>query len=115
VVAIGFAWGTDAGYAINPARDFGPRLASFVTGYGGAWRDQYGNFYFWVPIIGPIIGAVLGAGLYDVLVGRHLPVSDEDEEPGRTPTDPELDHARHSDTAAVQDADMTERRTETRG
>jgi glycerol uptake facilitator protein len=84
VVAIGFAWGTDAGYAINPARDFGPRLASFVTGYGTAWRDQYGGIYFWVPIIGPIIGALLGAALYDLLVGRFLPVSDDDEEPGRT-------------------------------
>ncbi|SDX80508.1 glycerol uptake facilitator protein [Modestobacter sp. DSM 44400] len=91
VVAIGFAWGTDAGYAINPARDFGPRLASFLTGYGGAWRDQYGNFYFWVPIVGPLIGGVLGAGLYDVLVGRHLPIADEDQEAGRIPTDPETD------------------------
>ncbi len=53
VVAIGMAWGTDAGYAINPARDFGPRLASFFTGYGSAFRDQYGNLYFWVPIVGP--------------------------------------------------------------
>src|SRR5690242_5202100 len=58
VVAIGMAWGTDAGYAINPARDFGPRLASFITGYGTAFRDQYGGLYFWVPIIGPLIGAV---------------------------------------------------------
>jgi glycerol uptake facilitator protein len=93
VVAIGFAWGTDAGYAINPARDFGPRLASFLTGYGGAWRDQYGDLYFWVPIIGPLIGAVLGAGLYDLLIGRSLPISDEDQEAGRTPTDPEADRA----------------------
>jgi glycerol uptake facilitator protein len=116
VVAIGFAWGTDAGYAINPARDFGPRLASYLTGYGSAWRDQYGNFYFWVPIIGPLIGGVLGAGLYDLLVGRFLPVSEEDQEPGRTPTDPETDTAaRHAETPAPRAADAVERRTETRG
>ncbi len=60
VVAIGMAWGTNAGYAINPARDFGPRLATFLTGYDGAWRDQYGNLYFWVPIIGPVVGGLIG-------------------------------------------------------
>jgi glycerol uptake facilitator protein len=85
VVAIGMAWGTNAGYAINPARDLGPRLASFLTGYGGAWRDQFGDLYFWVPIVGPIIGALIGAALYDLLVGRYLPVSDAEEEPGRVP------------------------------
>jgi glycerol uptake facilitator protein len=91
VVAIGMAFGTDAGYAINPARDFGPRLASFFTGYGTAFRDQYGGLYFWVPIIGPLIGAVLGAGLYQTLVGRFLP--SDDGEPGRLPTDSELETA----------------------
>jgi glycerol uptake facilitator protein len=92
VVAIGMAWGTNAGYAINPARDFGPRLASFFTGYGSAWRDQHGDLYFWVPILGPLVGGLLGAALYDLLIGRSLPVADEDAEPGRTPSDPE-DHA----------------------
>lgn len=72
VVAIGMAWGTDAGYAINPARDLGPRLASFITGYHHAWRDQYGNFYFWVPILGPLVGGIVGAGLYKLFVGRYL-------------------------------------------
>jgi glycerol uptake facilitator protein len=86
VVAIGMAWGTDAGYAINPARDLGPRLASFLTGYETAWRDQYGSLYFWVPIVGPLIGAVLGAGLYQALVGRFLPTG-EPPEPGRVPTE----------------------------
>ncbi|MFS8204213.1 MIP/aquaporin family protein [Streptomyces sp. CWNU-52B] len=85
VVAIGMAWGTNAGYAINPARDFGPRLASFFTGYGGAWRDQYGNLYFWVPIIGPLLGGLLGAGLYKALISPFLP-SSEPEPPGRVPT-----------------------------
>jgi glycerol uptake facilitator protein len=91
VVAIGMAWGTNAGYAINPARDFGPRLASYLTGYGTAWRDQYGNFYFWVPIIGPIIGGLIGAGLYEAIVGRFMPAegSDVEPEPGRIPTDAE--------------------------
>ena len=73
VVAIGMAWGTNAGYAINPARDFGPRLASFLTGYDGAWRDQYGNLYFWVPIVGPLIGAVIGGALYKYCITRFLP------------------------------------------
>jgi glycerol uptake facilitator protein len=97
VVAIGMAWGTNAGYAINPARDFGPRLATFLTGYEGSFRDQYGQLYYWVPIVGPIIGGLLGAGLYQSLISRFLPKEDAAEpvvadglpEPGRTPT-PEL-------------------------
>jgi glycerol uptake facilitator protein len=73
VVAIGMAWGTDAGYAINPARDLGPRLASYLTGYHTAFIDQYGNAYWWVPIVGPLIGGVVGMGLYRALVGNFLP------------------------------------------
>ncbi|MFF5084470.1 MIP/aquaporin family protein [Actinoplanes sp. NPDC000266] len=84
VVAIGMAWGTNAGYAINPARDLGPRLASFLTGYGGAWRDQTGYLYFWIPIVAPIIGGLIGAGLYKVVIGRFLP-ADGPQEPGRIP------------------------------
>ncbi|MFI1165546.1 MIP/aquaporin family protein [Streptomyces sp. NPDC020801] len=85
VVAIGMAWGADAGYAINPARDFGPRLASFVTGYGTAWRDQYGNLYFWVPIVGPLLGGVIGALVYRAMITPHLPVTPAEQEPGRIP------------------------------
>jgi glycerol uptake facilitator protein len=88
IVAIGMAWGTDAGYAINPARDFGPRLASFFTGYGSAFHDQYGNLYFWIPIVGPIVGGIIGAGLYELLVGRFLPVTGP-QEPGELPAAPE--------------------------
>lgn len=88
VVAIGLGWGADAGYAINPARDFGPRLASFLTGYGTAFRDQYGHFYFWVPIIGPLLGGVAGVGLYDALIGRFLPAEGPDDV-GRLPGQPD--------------------------
>jgi glycerol uptake facilitator protein len=75
VVGIGMAWGTNAGYAINPARDFGPRLASFLTGYDTAFLDQYGNLYFWIPIVGPLVGGILGVALYRILVARFLPVA----------------------------------------
>ncbi|WP_425554000.1 MIP/aquaporin family protein [Dactylosporangium salmoneum] len=81
VVAIGMAWGSAAGYAINPARDFGPRVASFFTGYGGAFVDQTGYPYFWVPIVAPVIGGVIGAGAYRLAVSRYLPI--DQREPGR--------------------------------
>ncbi|MDQ7905330.1 MIP/aquaporin family protein [Phytohabitans sp. ZYX-F-186] len=84
VVGIGMAWGTNAGYAINPARDFGPRLASFLTGYGTAFRDQNNDLYFWVPIVGPLLGGLGGAGLYQLLIGRFLP-KEGPAEPGRVP------------------------------
>ncbi|MEU9830957.1 MIP family channel protein [Streptosporangium sp. NPDC048047] len=96
VVAIGMAWGTNAGYAINPARDFGPRLASFLTGYETAWQDQHGHLYFWVPIVGPLIGGLLGAGLYQIMVARFLPPGEEPEA-GRVPVpadEPEAGRAR---------------------
>jgi len=76
VLGIGIAWGTDAGYAINPARDLGPRLAQFVTGYHGAFRDQYHHLYFWVPIVGPLVGGVLGGALYKYGLARFLPEPD---------------------------------------
>jgi glycerol uptake facilitator protein len=85
VVAIGMAWGTNAGYAINPARDLGPRLAAFLTGYGGAWRDQNGDLYFWVPIVGPLVGGPLGALLYRLLITPFLPPPEAEQEPGRVP------------------------------
>lgn len=72
VVGIGMAWGADAGYAINPARDFAPRLASYLTGFHHAFRDQHGDLYFWVPIVGPLVGGLLGTALYRVLIGRYL-------------------------------------------
>ena len=72
VVGIGMTLGAAAGYAINPARDLGPRLAAWVSGWSNAFADQRGDFYAWVPIVGPLIGGPLGAYVYDFLVGRFL-------------------------------------------
>jgi MIP family channel proteins len=71
VVAIGVAFGFNAGYAINPARDFGPRLFTFVAGWGSGVFTAGGGWW-WVPIAGPIVGAILGGWLYDTFITRHL-------------------------------------------
>jgi glycerol uptake facilitator protein len=76
VVGIGMTLGADAGYAINPARDLGPRLAAWVCGWSGAFNDQRGDFYAWVPIIGPLIGGPLGGYVYDWFVGSFLPAAE---------------------------------------
>ena len=75
VVGIGMAWGANAGYAINPARDLGPRLAAWVSGYGNTvWESaSSGSLYFWVPLVAPVIGALIGGALFVQLVERHLP------------------------------------------
>jgi glycerol uptake facilitator protein len=79
VAAIGMSYGANAGYAINPARDFGPRLFAWIAGWGKvAMPGSYsvGTFhfsgYFWVPIVGPLIGGILGVLIYDLFVGDVL-------------------------------------------
>jgi len=72
VVAIGMAFGGMHGYAINPARDFGPRLFAVVAGFKNNGLTD-GSMVFWVPIAGPLIGGLLGAAVYDFGVRRFLP------------------------------------------
>jgi len=66
VVAIGACLGGPTGYAINPARDLGPRLAHYMLPIPGKGSSDWG--YAWVPILGPLAGAALAAAIY-VLVG----------------------------------------------
>ncbi|MBI4758262.1 MAG: aquaporin family protein [Chloroflexi bacterium] len=65
VWAIGLSLGGPTGYAINPARDLGPRIAHFVLPIAGKGDSDWE--YSWVPVVGPIIGGVLGA-LFDALL-----------------------------------------------
>ena len=62
VLGIGLSLGGPTGYAINPARDFGPRLAHAVLPIAGK-RDSDWS-YAWIPIVGPLIGGVVGAALF---------------------------------------------------
>lgn len=71
VAAIGMSFGANAGYAINPARDFGPRVLAWLGGWGTV-AFPGAHWYFWVPIVGPLIGGVIGAVVYDLFVGDVL-------------------------------------------
>lgn len=62
VLGIGLSLGGPTGYAINPARDFGPRLAHAVLPIAGK-RDSDWS-YAWIPIVGPLIGGVVGAAMF---------------------------------------------------
>ena len=72
VVAIGMSFGGMHGYAINPARDFGPRLFTAVAGFRNNGLTD-GPPVFWVPIAGPILGGLIGSAVYDFGVRRFLP------------------------------------------
>jgi len=65
VGAIGLSLGGPTGYAINPARDLGPRLAHFVLPISGKGSSDWS--YAWIPVVGPIIGGIVGALLYKAL------------------------------------------------
>jgi len=71
VVAIGMSFGAMHGYAINPARDFGPRLFTVLAGFHNNGITD-GPRVWWVPVVAPLIGGVLGAGVYDFGIRRFL-------------------------------------------
>lgn len=76
IAVIGSAMGPLTGFAMNPARDFGPKLMTFLAGWGDiAFTGGRDIPYFLVPVFAPIVGACLGAGLYRGAIARHLPVA----------------------------------------
>jgi glycerol uptake facilitator protein len=72
VVVVGMSFGGMHGYAINPARDFGPRLFTAVAGFKNNGLTD-GQRVFWVPIVGPIVGGLIGGLVYDTGIRRFLP------------------------------------------
>jgi glycerol uptake facilitator protein len=64
VLGIGASLGGPTGYAINPARDLGPRIAHAILPIAGKGGSDWG--YAWIPVLGPIVGGVLGALLFSV-------------------------------------------------
>ncbi|XP_060066572.1 aquaporin-10-like [Ylistrum balloti] len=68
----------NCGCAVNPARDLSPRLFTAMAGWGSQPFSYNGYSYFWIPVLGPHIGAVLGTVVYDLCIGFHWP--DDDRE-----------------------------------
>src|SRR5579883_2418660 len=96
VVAIGASFGLNTGYAINPARDFGPRLWIAIVSGGASLSAD--NYYFWIPIVAPLVGGVVGALIYDftigkILIARGLAQSGEAEARGEAVREPSPESA----------------------
>lgn len=82
IFGLGACFGYETGYAINLARDFGPRLMSYAVGYQGVWSAGGVRFtanvwerwltepkyYFWIPMVASFLGCTFGAFLYDVFL-----------------------------------------------
>ncbi|EOX9617954.1 MIP/aquaporin family protein [Klebsiella pneumoniae] len=74
IAVIGASMGPLTGFALNPARDFGPKLFTSLAGWGSiAFTGGLAIPYFLVPLLAPVVGAIIGAFLYRKLIGRHLP------------------------------------------
>jgi aquaglyceroporin related protein len=101
VLGIGLGLGMETGYAINPARDLGPRILTAMVGYGKAVFDFRNQYWIWCPILGPILGMQVGALVYDTLIytGPNSFVNKPSLEAERR----HLDGCAHHGDAAVHD------------
>ena len=72
VLVIGMTFGYNSGYAINPARDLGPRLFTYLAGWGSQVFTA-GQGWWWVPVVAPMVGGVLGGLVYDSFITRFHP------------------------------------------
>lgn len=70
IAIIGASFGVLTGFAMNPARDFGPKMFAVLAGWGSGALGP--NMYFWVPIVGPIIGAILAGFVFDKGVKKYM-------------------------------------------
>ncbi|NXK29368.1 AQP3 protein, partial [Arenaria interpres] len=70
VLVIGTSMDFNSGYAVNPARDFGPRLFTAIAGWGTEvfWT---GKQWWWVPVVAPFFGAIVGVMVYHLMIGCH--------------------------------------------
>jgi len=71
LLGLGAAFGMQTSFALNPARDFGPRLLLTIAGYGKELYTYRSQYWLWCPIIAPFLGAQVGIGFYDLFLKQR--------------------------------------------
>ena len=72
LTVIGTSFGHNCGFAVNPARDFAPRVFTAMAGWGSLPFTAGGSF-FWIPLLAPMLGSVSGTILYSLFISNHWP------------------------------------------
>jgi MIP family channel proteins len=70
LVIIGTSFGFNCGFAVNPARDFAPRIFTAMFGWGSKTFSA-ANGFFWIPVFAPFLGSAFGTGLYSLFISNH--------------------------------------------
>lgn len=70
LISIPCAFGYNSGALINPARDFGPRLFTWIAGWGNQVMTSH-NYFFWIPLVGPILGSFVATLIYIVFISNN--------------------------------------------
>jgi len=77
VLTMGTCFGINAGFGLNPARDLGPRIFTALAGWGGTPFSAHNNWWIY-PVLGQLIGGSIGGCVYELTIGIHHPLDDED-------------------------------------
>ncbi|XP_059917313.1 aquaporin-9-like [Gadus macrocephalus] len=108
VMAISVSMGLNCGYPVNPARDLGPRLFTAVAGWGMEVFST-GDYWWWIPVAGPLVGGLVGAALYYLLIELHHPQQpppSSPEEPEKTPEEEEEEEEDEEDDSLKDKYEM---------
>uniref|UniRef100_A0A673AN20 Aquaporin 10b n=1 Tax=Sphaeramia orbicularis TaxID=375764 RepID=A0A673AN20_9TELE len=79
ILTMGVSMGSNCGFPLNPARDLGPRLFTFIAGWGPE-VFKAGGGWWWVPLVAPFVGGLLGTLTYELLIEAHHPNTSNEEQ-----------------------------------